>query len=198
MSADSEYSTFDLRQMDREEAERTLTKLEFDRWEKLTELRENAQETRERFAQEDEQVTGLVVNANMEDLGTAVTLYDNDLLVRANPDDPALRKAAEGLERELDGNETTEVPELDDETREQVADAALDMIDALLVRWGDNDWADLPAGVREATLDSARTEWGIDGLMAGLMDILQAIHEDQEERADVVESFRNPERRGNR
>ena len=198
MSADSEYSTLDLRQMDRETAERELTKLQFDRWEKLHELKAGAEETRERFAQEDELVTDLTVTADMADLGTEVDLYGDTALVHLDSDNEQFIDAAESLDAEFPDADKSDVPEMDDEDREVIASRAMEMLDAMLVRWNGTEWASVPEHEQQALLETLRQEWGIDALFLSIFKCADAIQEDREEQVEAIESFRGEKRRGRR
>jgi hypothetical protein len=204
--SDDGYSTLDLRQMDRETARNTLTVTEFERWEQLHELREGAEQNRERWDREDEVVAEITVSADTDSLGTEVDVFGNDLLVRANPDDPDLQAAVDDLEAmrddmaDVDLTDADALDALDDAAAERVADALLAMLDALIVKWDGTPWADLPDDEREYILNDARhpDKWGLDGLVKAWIDILAAIHEDREERMDVIESFRPATGRGRR
>jgi hypothetical protein len=198
MAAQQEYSTLDLRQMDRATAERELNKLQFDRWEQLHDLMDSAEETRERFEREDEQVQDLVVRADPEELGTPVDIYDNDLLVRIDSDDEGFRGAIETLDDEFSEEELDNPTELDGDDRDRMADLICDVLDAVILRWNGTDWNELRADQRRAVLADARAQWGFDGLFLALVDIIAAVREDREQRVDVIDSFRQPERRGNR
>lgn len=198
MSADSEYTTLDLRRMDEQDARHTLTVAEFERWEKLHDLTDSAAETRERWADESEQVLDITVNADADALGTEVDVYGNDLLVHVDSEDRQFRQAAEALDDELQSTDTDEVDALDAETRERLADAILDVLDACILRWNGTEWGDLPDEKRYAVLGDARAKWGLDATLAAMFDIVIAIREDHEEKKEVVESFLGEERRGRR
>jgi len=198
MSADSDRSINDLRQMDRETARQTLPVAEFERWEQLHDLHEQADETRQRWAAEDDAVESLTVNADMDQLGTEVDLYGNDVLVHVDSEDPKLEAAAEQVDDAMGDTDPEEVADLDDSDIDEVTDGLLELLDTVLVRWNGTDWNDLGVDVRGDTLAACRRKWGVDGLLLAWVDVMAAVRQDQEGKVSVVESFRQPERRGRR
>jgi len=196
-TTDDRRSITELKRMDEAEARSTLTVDEFERWEKLTELHDEADATREQWADEDAIVAELTVHADKEALGTSVEVFGNDLLVHVDPEDDTLVAAHDRLEA-LRGEDEADEDLLDDETRREVGDALTTMLDAVLERWNGHDWGDLPEDDRDAVLAETREKWGIDGLMQAWVHIAAAVREDREEHLSVVESFRGAERRGRR
>jgi len=184
--------------MDRETARQTLPIAEFERWEKLHDLIDNAEATRERWDDEDAEVAELTVHADMDALGTDLDLYGNDVTVHVSEANQEATAHLRTLQREFSDVAPEEVPDLSDGDRERIADALVDAYDAVLVRWNGNAWADLDESLRASVLADARAKWGIDGLLMGWIDIADAVHSDREDKLDVVESFRDPERRGDR
>lgn len=201
-TTDSEYSTLDLRQMDEQTARNTLTVAEYERWEQLNELRDNAEQTREQWAEADQRVAEITVSADMDQLGTEVEVFGNDLLVHIDSEDPQLRTAAEDLEAfgEAHGDVTDadDLETLDDGDADRLASLLLDMLDAMIVEWDGTEWGDLPAGARQSILADARSSWGLDGLLLAWVDVLTAVREDREDRLDVIDSFRPAQRGGGR
>lgn len=199
MSADTddggEYSVTELLDMGERTARQSLTYDQYQRWEKLNDLHDQAEETRQEWAEEDERVGEIVVHADREELGTRVDLYGNDVLVHVDPEDADVREAARALDDEF--GEREEVPD-DAEAIDRLAGLLLDLFDAVLLEWNGTDWAELPADARQDVLTDAREKWGIEGLLLAWADIAAAVEEDREERLDVVESFRGAQRRRNR
>jgi hypothetical protein len=198
MAAESHYSTLDLRQMDREQAREQLTVVEFERWEQLHENIEQAEQTRERFAEEDRQVTELTVHADKESLGTEVELYGNDVLVHIDTEDDTLRSAADALDDVLGETDPEDVGGLSPGETDAVADCLTTMLDTILVRWNGTNWRGIREDTRADVLAECRRKWGVDGLLLAWVDIAAAVREDRQERVDVVESFRTEKRRGRR
>lgn len=195
---DGGRSTLELRQMDEQTARNTLPVAEFERWQKLHELMDGAAETRERWADEDETVAELTVHADMDALGTEVDLYGNDVLVHVDSEDGDFRAAAERLDDTLGDTDPNDLDSLDDAGVDAAAEALTDLLDAVLVRWNGTEWSDLAIDTRQDVLYECRRKWGVDGLLLAWFDIAAAIAEDREERVEVVDNFRNPERRGRR
>jgi len=194
----AEHSTLELRQMDREQARQTLPVAQYERWEQLNDLRDGAEQTREQWADEDDRVADLTVRADMDALGTEVDLFGNDVLVHIDSEDPALRETVDALEDDYAGLDTDGVEDMDDTDTAELADHLLDLLDTVIVRWNGHEWSELPDPTRGDVLADARSKWGVDGLLLAWTDIAIAVNEDREERADVIESFRNEERRGRR
>jgi len=69
-----EYTPRELREMGDDEARQTLTVTQYERRENLLELMEEAQENEQRLQEQNQQVQDIVVNADMEQLGTEVDL----------------------------------------------------------------------------------------------------------------------------
>jgi hypothetical protein len=202
MSTDSdsdgpEYSAGQLRRMDRETAADTLTKRQWDRWEKLNALHDDAEAQREQWAAESDEVVDLTVHADPDDLGTEVDIYGNDVVVHVTEDDDTFRAAAEDLEAEF-GDDDRDVSELDASDAERIAECLLTMLDCALVRWNGTPWETLGQAQRDRVLADARQKWGLEGLLYAWVDVAEAIQAEREQRVDVIESFRNPERRGSR
>lgn len=196
-SDEDSYSPRELRQMDEQTARRTLTVDQYERWESLQDLYDRAEQTRERFAREDEQVHDLTVHADPDALGTEVRLYGNDLLVHLDSDDPEFRAIHDEYQDLVGDVDEDDLAALED-NRDAVADAVVEMLDCLLLRWNGTAWDSLPADYRRETLQEAREKWGFDALMVGWAEVMGAIREDREEAAEVVESFRGEAGRGHR
>lgn len=184
--------------MDEAEARRELTVVEYERWESVRDLHDQHEATKQRWADEAEQVHDIVVEADPEALGTEVELYGNEVLVHIREDDDAFREAAAALDTEFGETATDDVPELGDEDREAMAGHLRAMYDAALVRWNDHEWADLPEETRAAILDDALDKWGLSSFFLGLVQISAAVREAQQETVDVVDSFRGAAGRGDR
>lgn len=195
---DREFTNGELLAMDDEEARATLTVDQYRRWEKLTDLHADAEQTRDEWDDEREQVTELTVHADPEALGTRVELYGNDLLVRVDPEDDDFRDAATRLDDKFGDRDMDEVDDFDDGVQAAVGDALLDMLDAILLRWNGHDWADIADADRGAVLADCRDKWGIDGLLKAWVDIAAAVQEDREGKLDVIDNFRDERRRGRR
>lgn len=193
-----ERSTLELRQMDEETARNTLTVAEYERWEQLHELMDGAAETRERWAEEDELVADLTVHADMEQLGTEVDLFGNDVLVHIDSEDREFRAATDRVDSIIGDTDPEEIDELDDEATAKAADALVEMLDTVLVRWNGHEWGALDDDTRASVLQSARAKWGVDGLLLAWFDIAAAVREDREERVEAVDSFRGAQRPGRR
>lgn len=198
MSTGSDYTTLDLRRMDRETARNTLTVAEFERWEAVQELREQAEETRDQWEAEEQKVSEITVAADMDSLGTTVDVFGNDLLVHVDPEDDDIRAAAELIDAEFgDDLDVGDVEDLDTDALDRLGDVLMEFLDAVIVRWDGTEFSALDAEVREQVLSDARGKWGVQGLALALVDIMSAVEEDRTERMDMVESFRGEKGRGN-
>jgi hypothetical protein len=201
MSADTdtEYTPGQLRQMDESTARSTLTVDQFERWEKIQDLYDDAEETREQWADADETVTEISVSADPEALGTHVDVFGNDLLVHIDAEDDRLRAVAgelDGFDLEAEDGEGYAVPE--DADIDALAEALTNLLDLVIVRWDGTVWADLAQPERDTVLADARAGWGVDGLLLAWVDIMAAVNEDRQERMGAIESFHGAERDGGR
>jgi len=186
-----EYTPRELREMSDEEAKQTLTVAQYERREKLLDLLEQADENQERLAEQDQQVQEITVDADMEQLGTEVDLFGNDVLVHIDSGNRQFRQAANALESVDEFDDESEVVDLDDETRETIANRLQDMLDAVLVRWDGTRWSEISEPKRGAVLDQCRTEWGVDGLMLAWFKIGEAVTEERQEVEELIDSFRS-------
>lgn len=196
-------SVAELRGMDEQTARSELTVVEYERWEQLNSLVDEHEATKDEWDAEDERVEDLVVHADMDELGTHVELYGNDLLVYADPDDEGFRAAVESFDdarSQYDGMDPDEidVDDIDDGVMEDMAWACLDFLDAVLVEFNGVAWGDLPDDECDAILEQCREKWGPMGTVQSMVDVMAAIYEEQEEQVSTVESFLGEERRGNR
>lgn len=194
---DREYTPGQLRQLDRDEARETLTVDQFERWEQLDELDEQAAETEQEWSDQRETVTDLVVHADRDALGTAVDIYGNDLLVRVHSENDQFRAAAEGLEATF-GDEEASLDDLSDADREDLAGHLIDMLDAVLLEWNGTPWDSVPEPERYEILTQARGKWNLDGLLLAWFDIADAINDEREDQMEVVDSFRGARGGGRR
>jgi len=182
MAADTDgWSVLELRQMDRDEARQTLPVAEFERWEQLHELEQGADETRERWAEEDREVQALAVNADPERLGTAVDLFGNDVLVHVESDDPAFTDAVESLQDLLGDDVDDPKAEIEtlQENRAETVECFIDILDAVILRWQGTDWDDVDPATRHETLRQAADKWGLDAMFVAVMRIFSAVSEDR-------------------
>lgn len=193
-----EHTPGELLAMDEQTARETLTVQQFGRYEKLHELEADADETKERWAEENERVTELTVHADAEKLGTEVDWYGNDVLVHVDSDDAAFRDTIETFREEFDDVGTDEIDTLEPERAETLTSHLLTLLDHLVVQWNGHDWDALPQAERDAILSEARDKWGLDAAFGALMDAMTAIRKEREEQVDVVESFRSETGRGDR
>ena len=195
-----EYNPHDLLRMDEQEARSTLTVDQYERWEQIQELHDQADETQDEWEEEAEAVADVTVVADMEALGTRVDVFGNDLLVHADPEDPDFRQAAEHLDDEFSDVTGDDVAgeDIDPERADDLAEHLLTMLDTVLVKWDETEWDDLTEAQCESILDETREAWGLSGLFRAWGEIAVAIREDQEEVKDRMNKFRDEERRGNR
>ena len=201
--SDSDYSILELRELSESDAKAAfmddeMSAEDFERWEQLNELEQGAQDTRDRFADEDEQVADLTVRADMDALGTEVELYGNDVLVHVNTEAEAFVDAAERVDELMSDTDPEDVGELGADALDEIATNLKTMFDEAFVRWNGHEWADLREDQRADVLASIRQRWGVDAMLNAWLDIAVAIHEEREDQMDVIESFRTPERRGRR
>lgn len=203
---DREYTAHDLKRMDEQEARETLTVAQYERWEDVQALYDEAEETKAEWQEDAERVADVTVSADMEALGTHVDIYGNDLLVYADIESPAFREATQELQDEF-GDVTVEDPDAEGEAAfgdvdaarlDAMADHLLGMLDMVLERWDGTEWDDLPDGQREAILADAREGWGVAGLLRAWGEISIAIREDYDEMEARMQSFRSEKRRGDR
>lgn len=203
MSTDTDdgWSVSELLAMGESDARETLTVDEYERWEKLNDLHDEADETRDEWREQEQQVQQFTVRADMEALGTEVELYGNDLLVHLDPEDPEIQRLAEAYDDELgdfDESDFADTDEIPEDIIDTVSELLIDLLDEIIVRWNGEEWADAPRETRRETLRAARESWGVEGMVYGKLEILEAVQEDRDDRMSVIEKFRSPERRGNR
>lgn len=193
-----EYTPRELRAMDEDEALSTLTVAQYERWQGIQDLYDDVEETEAEWDAQAETVAEVTVEADMEALGTRVDVFGNDLLVHADTESTGFRNAAQRLDDEFGDIEGDQLEDVDDGRVDALANHLLDMLDAVLVEWDGTDWDALDEDGRQGVLQSARSKWGVDGLMLAWGEIAVAIREDREETVGRIEKFRNPERRGDR
>lgn len=181
----------ELRAMDEQTARTELAIDELQRWRKVNDVHDAAAATRSEWADQEQAVTDIVVTADIEDLGTHVDIYGNDLLVRLDAEDADLRAEAQYLEDEYGDTAADEVPDMDDATIDDIAESFLVMLDRVIRRWDGTPWRPLREGKRERILRDAREAWGIDGLLLAWGDIVAAVEADREERVDVIDGFQS-------
>jgi len=194
-----EHSTLDLLEMDRDEARASLTVDEFERWEKLTELHDDASEQRDRWRQDDEQVERVVVHSDPDALGTEVDVFGNALVVhpeRADGDE--FREANKKYEQKYADVSADDVDALDPGERAELERHLLEMLDAIILKWNGVDWQSLPSAERERALNEAADEWGLMGLLKAWLQVVSGVREDAEEMEASVKSFRSEERASGR
>jgi len=219
MSAITDYSALDLREMGHEEARDTLTVGEFERWQKIQDLTDAADDQRQAFRENAERATDILVNATPERMAAELTLWGNDCKVYYDPEDTRVQSAAEdladalGIDPEAAAEEdpsqvldTADVDSVDDiEDRDllgDIKDALVQLIDACLVEWNGSRWADIPQSDREFVLSEIRKPrpkgWGAAGLVDAWVEIQYHVESNRNERMEQVRKFRDPKRRGNR
>ena len=187
-----DYTRRELREMDEQTARNTLTVAEFERWERIQDLYEQREDTLDEWDSQEQTVADVTVHADAETLGTEIDLYGNELLVRVRPASRRLQQVRGRLEDndvDLDNPDAEAVADIDEETQEAIADALTALLDAILVRWNETDWRDLSTKQRDAILADARQAWGLDGLLFGVVQVIRAVHEDQNRRVQDVKSF---------
>jgi len=184
--------------MDEETARNTLTVTEYERWEKLQELYDEAEETREQWADDEDTVADITVRADMDQLGTEVDLYGNDVLVHVDSGNGDLEAHADAVDDILGETDPGDVADLSADDIDAVVGHLLDMLDLVIQRWQGTEWDSLGEDTRADVLHQCRAKWGVDGLLLAWFDIAAAINDDREEKVSAVDSFRQPERRGRR
>lgn len=193
-----DWTVSELLAMDEQQARTTLPVAQYERWEKLQELHEQADETRQEWADQSETVQELTVHADPEKLGTRVDVFGNDVLVHIDNEDPEFRAAADRLDEIRNDVPDEDVADIDPDDAQGAGDALVEMLSASIVEWNGHAWADLREDQRADVMADAREQWGIDGLLLAWVEIAGAVSQDREQRVSVIEKFRDPERRGNR
>jgi 23S rRNA G2069 N7-methylase RlmK/C1962 C5-methylase RlmI len=192
-----DYSLGDLRSMSRDEAMSELDPASWERWKALQERLDAAEDTREAWRDADETVLDVTVHADDADLGETVDVFGNDLLVRIDPEKPALRKRANALEAEF-GDDGREVGELDDADTDRLAGRILDLYREIIVAWNGTRLDDMTPPERDTLFETIREKWGLRGLFLGLADIIAGVEQGQKDRLEAVDSFRGAEGRRRR
>jgi len=198
--SDTDYSPGQLRAMDDEEARSTLTVDQYERREKLLEMEAEANETAERFAEEEETVHGISVATDPEELGTTVETMGNTLLVHLDRENRHVRQHLQALDEQTDeGDDVPDPGELDDETADEAIGHVFGLFKHTIIRWNGDDFATLDETEKDDILHAARRKWGDGGIMLALFDVFMAVAEEHEEREQAMESFRGATGRdGNR
>jgi hypothetical protein len=191
---DREWTNHELVEMDRDTAERTLTKVQFDRWEKLQSLHDQAEANRQQWADQEAEVSEITVSADMETLGTEVDIFDNQLLVHVDPENRGFQQASQRLESVRDQYADVDAEDMDTdipaEDRDELRDALTEMLDHAIMRWDGTEWNRLDDATRESVLADAVERWGLVGLLYAWLDIAEAIERDRHDRMETIESFR--------
>ena len=200
MSAESDdwnrVSTARLKRMDEETARQTLTVAEYERWEGVQELHQQADEQREAWRDHDDTALDVAVHADLNDLWVSVELYGNTLEVYADPEDDELQSIAEELQSEFDDVDPEDIDDFDTERVHQLGHILEDYVNAILKTWNGTRWSDLPQDKRIQILTTARDRWGTKAMALGLMKCASKMAEQQEDYVEAVESFRGTQRRG--
>lgn len=179
-----------LRKMDESTARKTLSIDELQRWQKVRDLHESAEQTREEWRGQEERVGEIVVHADISELGTEVTVYGNDLLVHLDPEDRRLRDVADDLQDEYGDTDPDEVSDLSDDEIDDIAASLIQIFDLIIRRWDGTPWRQLRDDRRRAILEDAREKWKIDGLLVAFAEVVDAVERDREEKLEVIDGFR--------
>ena len=193
-----DYSAMDLRDMDRAEADQRLDDADLARWKDVQELTNAADERAEQFAENEQTVHSVVVDADLSDLGTDVDLFGNTLTVYLDSDDDRLHDAVERLEDEFGDVSQDDLGTLDKSDRTAIGNALEDILLSAIVAWDGQAFDDLPADEPLAIVQTAREKWGLTATFEAVMRIIDACNEAQEERFEAIDSFRTAQRRGHR
>jgi hypothetical protein len=211
MSTDTTDTTrtpaHELRRMSESEAKR-LPHYEYERWERLTELHEQADEQRQEWQEDARVANDVLVYSDTRDLAAEVTVFGNSLLVYYSVENESLRKIADdladifGVDMDAvgDGDDAPELTSDDvaDEDIEQCKAKLADLIGVAVVEWNGTSWDDIPPQKRDDIKDRIAAEWKLDGLMDAWTEIQLAVESNRDDRLERVEKFRSPERRGDR
>jgi len=192
----TDYSPFELRDMDEETARNTLTVAEFERWESVQDLSERADERAAEFEDGDATVMGVVVEADMSELGAELELYGNDLLVYLDPDDKRVREVARTLEDEFGGLSPDDAEELDAADEDRLVELLTEFVRLSIMEWNGEDFGDLPEASQKRIAANAADQWGTVGLLVGMLKIAEACDEAQDEWLGAVDQFRGAQGRG--
>jgi hypothetical protein len=193
-----DYSAMDLRDMDRAEAEQRLDADDFARWENVHDLTDAADERADEFAENEQTVSSVVVDADLSALGTDVSVYGNDLTVYIDADDDRLHDAVERLDDKFGDVTRDDLAALGAADREAIGRALEDILLSSIVAWDGERFDDLPADEPLAIVQTARDAWGLTPTFEAVMKIIAACNEAQEERFEAIDSFRGAQRRGHR
>jgi len=193
-----EYANHELRAMDEATARKTLTVNQYERWDKLNELYDEAEQTRQEWQDNDDTVAAVTVSADMDDLGSEVEIYGNDLLVHVDSTNGELERHMDAADDILGDTDPDKVESLSDDDVADLSGHLQAALEEVIIRWDGAEWDAMTKDNRADVLATAAEKWGIDGLLMAWFDIITAIAEDREEKVSAVESFRNPERRGRR
>ena len=204
-------TTLDLKEIDdREEAYRSLSGPDFERWEKLQELEAAAEENRREMQADAEVATDALVRADVSDLATDVNVFGNDLLCYYDPESQQVRDAAErvgdvcGVDADEPGDlEGASVDDVDDSDIPEIKGALVDLITAAIVEWNGERWDDMDADTREAIRATIQQPpeaggWGVAGLMDAFVEIYVTVEDNRNERLERIQKFRDETRRGDR
>lgn len=183
----------ELRAMDEETARQTLTVQEYERRERIIETHEQAAEQREAWAEQEREITDIVVHADIEQLGTRVDIFGNDLLVHLDVEDRRVRAVADELETiqdKHDGVDAADAADLSQEDIDELAEPLVELLDLVIRRWNGTAWRSLDDDHRRAILADAREKWSIDGLLVAFAQITDAVEADREEVFGDIDDFR--------
>lgn len=193
--------------MDEATARETLTVQEYQRWESLTDAHERADEVRAEFDAADEAVNRLLVANDFSALTQTVDVFGNELEVYYDPEDKAVRAAAERLADIFDAdprNPDAEITTADvsDEQLAAAKDGLADLLFEAVVTWRGTDFEEVSAAERESlkqTITQPHPDgWGLAGLFDAWATVMYAVESNRNERMERVQKFRNASRRGDR
>lgn len=207
---DDRRTAADLRRMDEQTARDTLTVNEFERWEALRDLHEQADEQREEWAEDARVATETLVFADAHDLAAEVSVFGNDLLCYYALDDPRIQDTADDLAAVFDVDpdadpeaiDTIRAEDIDESDVDAVKDALAELVLVATVEFNGTALDESTPAARETIREGITADppegWGVAGLMDAWTEIQTAVEAARDERLERVRKFRDPERRGDR
>jgi len=203
-----ERSITELRRMDESEAKGELNVYQYERWESVNQHLSEAEEIRQEWRDNEQEVTDILVNADMSSVASEVELFGNDVTAYYDPEDKRVREVAErlgdvlGVDIEAVEDIEASADDIDDDKLDDCKVALADFIGLTIETWDGHDWDDLSVADRESIKTQIAAPqpdgWGLSGLMDALSEIMVAVESARDDRLERVEKFRNPERRGDR
>lgn len=176
-----------LLRMDDEEANMWLSDAEHERREKLKELYEGAEETREEWQEQEKATVETLIEADMGELTTKLDLYGNDVEVLLNLDRDQ-RQLIERIQTKYEGAD--DIDKLNESEVQRLESMLAEFFEIVFHSFNGERLDDLGSQKAALLTESVVEEWGIRASIYAMIEIIETINEQDEETMERVQKFR--------